>query len=225
MSFEVHAGEVVGFAGLVGAGRTDVGLALFGIAPAERGTIIVDGEPVSIRNPRDAMRLGIAYLSEDRRKLGPVDAPVGGVEHHAAARCAAIARRSACSTVAPRSGGRRVPRPAEDPHRRRCARRSATSPVATSRRRCSPSGSTPRHGARSSTSRPAGIDVGAKADVHQLIDDLARDGVAVIVISSDLPEVLAMSDRIVVMREGRVRGVFSHDEADPERVMAAAVAA
>ena len=70
-----------------------------------------------------------------------------------------------------------------------------------------------------------GIDVGAKADVHQLIDDLARDGVAVIVISSDLPEVLAMSDRIVVMREGRVRGVFTHDEADPERVMAAAVAA
>ena len=68
-----------------------------------------------------------------------------------------------------------------------------------------------------------GIDVGAKADVHQLIDDLARDGVAVIVISSDLPEVLAMSDRIVVMREGRVRGVFTHDEADPERVMAAAV--
>ncbi len=79
--------------------------------------------------------------------------------------------------------------------------------------------------ARSSTNRRAGIDVGAKADVHQLIDDLARDGIAVILISSDLPEVLAMSDRIVVMREGRVRGTFTHDEADPERVMAAAVAA
>jgi rhamnose transport system ATP-binding protein len=70
-----------------------------------------------------------------------------------------------------------------------------------------------------------GIDVGAKADVHKLIDDLAREGVAVVVISSDLPEVLAMSDRIVVMREGRVRAVFTHDDADPERVMAAAVAA
>ena len=68
-----------------------------------------------------------------------------------------------------------------------------------------------------------GIDVGAKADVHKLIDDLARD-VAVIVISSDLPEVLAMSDRIVVMREGRVRATFLHDEADPEVVMQAAVA-
>ena len=70
-----------------------------------------------------------------------------------------------------------------------------------------------------------GIDVGAKADVHQLIDDLARDGVAVIVISSDLPEVLAMSDRIVVMRERSGSATFTHDEADPERVMAAAVAA
>ena len=71
----------------------------------------------------------------------------------------------------------------------------------------------------------AATEQAAKADVHQLIDDLARDGVAVMLISSDLPEVLAMSDRIVVMREGRVRAVFGHDEADPERVMAAAVAA
>ena len=70
VNFEVCAGEVVGFAGLVGAGRTDVGLALFGIAPAERGTITVDGNAVDIRHPRDAMRLGIAYLSEDRRRLG-----------------------------------------------------------------------------------------------------------------------------------------------------------
>ena len=70
VSFEVHAGEVVGFAGLVGAGRTDVALALFGIAPAEGGTIELDGRPVVIRTPRDAMRLGIAYLSEDRRRLG-----------------------------------------------------------------------------------------------------------------------------------------------------------
>ncbi len=70
VNFEVRAGEVVGFAGLVGAGRTDVGLALFGIAPAERGTIHVDGNVVDIRHPRDAMRLGIAYLSEDRRRLG-----------------------------------------------------------------------------------------------------------------------------------------------------------
>jgi rhamnose transport system ATP-binding protein len=68
-----------------------------------------------------------------------------------------------------------------------------------------------------------GIDVGAKADVHRLIDDLARDGIAVLIISSDLPEVLAMSDRVIVMREGRVRGEFDHDQADPESVMTAMV--
>ena len=68
-----------------------------------------------------------------------------------------------------------------------------------------------------------GIDVGAKADVHRLIDDLARDGIAVVIISSDLPEVLAMSDRVIVMREGRVRGEFDHDAADPESVMTAMV--
>ena len=70
VNFEVRAGEVVGFAGLVGAGRTDVGLALFGIAPAERGTISSTARRCEIRSPRDAMRLGIAYLSEDRRRLG-----------------------------------------------------------------------------------------------------------------------------------------------------------
>ena len=224
VNFEVCAGEVVGFAGLVGAGRTDVGLALFGIAPAERGTIIVDGAPVQIRSPRDAMRLGIAYLSEDRRRLG---------------------------LSMPQSVASNITLPAIDSYRTPFGlldRRAEESVAASYRDRLSirtaslrtPVGNlsggnqqktmlarwlnvAPRILILDEPTR--GIDVGAKADVHQLIDDLARDGVAVIVISSDLPEVLAMSDRIVVMREGRVRGVFTHDEADPERVMAAAVAA
>ena len=225
MNFEVCAGEVVGFAGLVGAGRTDVGLALFGIAPAERGTIIVDGAPVQIRSPRDAMRLGIAYLSEDRRRLGPVDAPVGGVEHHPAG------DRQLSDPVRPaRSPRRGVRWPASYRDRLSIRTASLRTPVGN----LSGGNQQKTMLARWLNVAPRilildeptrGIDVGAKADVHQLIDDLARDGVAVIVISSDLPEVLAMSDRIVVMREGRVRGVFTHDEADPERVMAAAVAA
>ena len=70
VSFDVHRGEVLGFAGLIGAGRTDVGLALFGIAPATAGTIVLDGKPVTIRSPREAMAHGIAYVSEDRRQLG-----------------------------------------------------------------------------------------------------------------------------------------------------------
>ena len=224
VSFEVRAGEVVGFAGLVGAGRTDVGLALFGIAPAERGTIFVDGNVVDIRNPRDAMRLGIAYLSEDRRRLG-----------------LSMPQSVASNITLPAIGNYRTPfglldRNAEEAvagrFRERLQIRTASlrTPVGNL------SGGNQQKTMLAKWLNVAprvlildeptrGIDVGAKADVHQLIDDLARDGVAVIVISSDLPEVLAMSDRIVVMREGRVRATFAHDEADPERVMAAAVAA
>ncbi len=223
VNFEVRAGEVVGFAGLVGAGRTEVGLALFGIAPAERGTIEVDGEPVEIRSPRDAMGLGIAYLSEDRRRLG-----------------LSMPQSVASNITLPAIGNYRTPfglldRSAEEAVAGRFRDRLS---IRTASLRTPVGNLSGGNQQRTMLARwlnvaprilildepTRGIDVGAKADIHQLIDDLARDGVAVIVISSDLPEVLAMSDRIVVMREGRVRGVFTHDEADPERVMAAAVA-
>jgi rhamnose transport system ATP-binding protein len=224
VNFEVRAGEVVGFAGLVGAGRTDVGLALFGIAPAEHGTISVGGTPVEIRSPSDAMRLGIAYLSEDRRRLG-----------------LSMPQSVASNITLPTIGNYRTPfglldRRAEDAvaGRFRDRLRIRTTSLRTPVGNLSGGNQQKTMLARWLNVAPRilvldeptrGIDVGAKADVHHLIDDLARDGVAVIVISSDLPEVLAMSDRIVVMREGRVRGVFTHDEADPESVMAAAVAA
>ena len=218
MSFEVRAGEVVGFAGLVGAGRTDVGLALFGIAPAERGTIAVDGRAGRHPQPRrrDAPRHRLPVRGPAAARA--VDAAVGGVEHHAAADRGVTARRFGL-----------LDRDAEDA----CGRRGSATGCTSARRRCdTPVGNlsggnqqktmlakwlnvAPRVLVLDEPTR--GIDVGAKADVHQLIDDLAREGVAVVVISSDLPEVLAMSDRIVVMREGRVRGVFTHDDADPER--------
>ena len=144
VNFEVRAGEVVGFAGLVGAGRTDVGLALFGIAPAERGTILVDDNAVDIRHPRDAMRLGIAYLSEDRRRLGlsmpqsvasNITLPAinnyrtrfGLLDRDAEEAVAVAFGRSAIRTALV------------------ALRRSATCRAATSRRRCSPGGSMSRH--------------------------------------------------------------------------------
>jgi rhamnose transport system ATP-binding protein len=223
VNFEVRAGEVVGFAGLVGAGRTDVGLALFGIAPAEEGTIWVDGSVVEIRSPSDAMRLGIAYLSEDRRRLG-----------------LSMPQSVASNITLPAIRNYRTPfglldRSAEDATAGRFRDRLSirTASLRTPVGNLSGGNQQKTMLARWLNVAPRilvldeptrGIDVGAKADVHQLIDDLARDGVAVIVISSDLPEVLAMSDRIVVMREGRVRATFTHDEADPERVMQAAVA-
>ena len=220
---EVCAGEVVGFAGLVGAGRTDVGLALFGIAPAEAAASWSTASRSPSAAPRrhaTRHRLPVRGPATPR----PVDAPVGGVEHHT----------SGDPQLSDPFG--LLDRPAEEAvaGRFRDSLQIRTASLRTPVGNLSGGNQQKTMLARWLNVAPRilvldeptrGIDVGAKADVHQLIDDLARDGVAVIVISSDLPEVLAMSDRIVVMREGRVRGVFTHDEADPERVMAAAVAA
>ena len=219
VTFEVHPGEVLGFAGLVGAGRTDIGLALFGIAPADQGTIDVDGAPVTIRTPQDAMRLGIAYLSEDRRKLG-LSMPQSVAVNISLPSCSATRTPFGLSTARPSDAGRTLPRPPADPHA--VVRYAGRQPV----RRQPAEGDArqvAQHRARASSilDEPTrGIDVGAKADVHQLVDDLAREGMAVILISSDLPEVLAMSDRILVMREGRAAATLDLDEVDQERVMA-----
>jgi rhamnose transport system ATP-binding protein len=222
VSFEVHRGEVLGFAGLVGAGRTDVGLALFGIAPADAGEVRIEGEPVAIRSPRDALDHGIAYLSEDRRKLGlsmpqsvaanislpTLDRYIGRMHllDRPAERAAAERFRDGLSIRTPSldapvenlSGGNQ--------QKVMIAKWLNTEPKVLV------------------LDEPTrGIDVGAKADVHRLIDDLASQGMAVILISSDLPEVLAMSDRVVVMREGRKVADIGRDDVDQERVMTAAI--
>jgi rhamnose transport system ATP-binding protein len=222
VSFELRAGEVLGFAGLVGARRTDVGLALFGIAPADGGQIALDGAPVTIANPRDAMARGIAYSTEDRRQLGLV-MPLS---------IAANISLPSLPRFLSRTGlVRRVEeRAAAETFRQRLSIRAPSVDAPTS----SLSGgnqqkvviskwleTTPKVLILDEPTR--GIDVGAKVEVHQLVDDLAARGMAIILISSDLPEVLAMSDRILVMREGRQMAIFEHDEATQERVLSAAM--
>ena len=222
VSFDVRAGEVVGLAGLVGAGRTDVGLALFGIAPASTGTVAVDGHEVTIASPRDALASGIAYMTEDRRKLG-LSLPQSVTSNITLPQIAAFRGRFG---LVDREAERRTAALFRD--RLHVRTPSLDTPVGNL------SGGNqqktmlakwlnvaPRVLVLDEPTR--GIDVGAKADVHRLIDDLAREGIAVVIISSDLPEVLAMSDRVIVMREGRVRGEFTHDEAEPESVMTAMV--
>jgi rhamnose transport system ATP-binding protein len=222
VSFDVRAGEVVGLAGLVGAGRTDVGLALFGIAPADTGTISVDGREVPISTPRDALSSGIAYMTEDRRKLG-LSLPQSVTANITLPRIAAFRGRFG---LVDREAERATAASFRD--RLNIRTTSLDTPVGNL------SGGNQQKTMLAKWLNVApkvlvldeptrGIDVGAKADVHRLIDDLARDGIAVLIISSDLPEVLAMSDRVIVMREGRVRGEFDHDQADPESVMTAMV--
>ncbi len=222
VSFDLRAGEVLGFAGLVGARRTDVGLALFGIAPADAGEIELDGTRVTVTSPRDAMALGIAYSTEDRRQLGlvmplsiaanvslpslPRFLSPAGMVRRAEERATAEAFRQRLSIRAPS-----VDTPASSLSGGNQQKVVISKWLETN----------PKVMILDEPTR--GIDVGAKVEVHQLIDDLAARGIAIILISSDLPEVLAMSDRILVMREGRQMAIFDHHEASQERVLAAAM--
>ncbi|MET1002852.1 MAG: sugar ABC transporter ATP-binding protein, partial [Acidimicrobiia bacterium] len=222
VSFDLLKGEVLGFAGLVGSGRTDIALALFGVAPAETGTIEIEGRLVDVVSPRVALHHGIAYLSEDRRHIGlsmpqSITANVTlptlrrytsrlGLLDRAAERAAAerfreqlqIRTSGLSQPVGELSGGNQ--------QKTMLAKWLNTEPTVLI------------------LDEPTrGIDVGAKAEVHQIVDGLARSGLAVILISSDLPEVLAMSDRVLVMREGTPTGLFERAEATQERVMTAAI--
>jgi rhamnose transport system ATP-binding protein len=224
VSFHVNAGEIVCLSGLVGARRTDVALALFGIAPAERGTVEIDGHPVVPRSPREAQALGIAYVSEDRRKLGlalsesiaaNITLPMLG---RYAGRWGLIDRRREAADAARFRDAMRIKAAGLD------------APVGTL------SGGNQQKVmlAKWLNTQPRllivdeptrGIDVGAKAEVHRILRDLAGQGVAILAISSDLPEVLSLADRVLVMREGRLVGEFTGEAATEESVMRLAVGA
>jgi len=214
----VHAGEVLCFAGLVGARRTDVALAVFGIAPATEGTIRIDGAPVTIRTPAEAMGHQIAYVSEDRRKMGlamslPIFANISLASLRKLMGLFGLIDRKAELAMA-------------ETYRKQLAIKAADTGVEVGKL----SGGNQQKVmlAKWLETKPRilifdeptrGIDVGAKAEVHNIIRTLAGQGVAVIVISSDLPEVLALADRVLVMREGTQAGILPIAEATQERVI------
>jgi rhamnose transport system ATP-binding protein len=221
VNFDLHAGEVLCFAGLVGARRTDVGLALFGIAPATAGQIEVDGKPVAIRNPREGMRHGLAYVSEDRRKMG-LAMPMPIFQNVTLPSLDKFMRRLGWLD------GDAEQRTAED-YRQQLSIRSPDIFIEVGKL----SGGNQQKVmlAKWLETKPRilifdeptrGVDVGAKAEVHNIIRELAKAGVGIIVISSDLPEVLALADRVLVMREGRQMGIFPIEEATQENIMALA---
>jgi rhamnose transport system ATP-binding protein len=224
LSFDLRKGEVLGLAGLVGAGRTDTALALFGVAPADSGAIKLNGKVVAIRSPQQAMHLGIAYLSEDRRRLG-LSLPQSITANITLATLRNyVSRLRLLDSAAERSV-------AEDCRKKL---RIRTSSVDTPVEQLSGGNQQKTMLAKWLSAEPTvlildeptrGIDVGAKAEVHQIIDELGRSGIAIILISSDLPEVIAMSDRVLVMREGREVGLYGRSEATEERIVAAAVGA
>ena len=222
VSFELHRGEVLGFAGLIGAGRTDVGLALFGIEPATSGTIAIGGKPVSVRSARDGMNLGIAYVSEDRRQLGLV-LPISIFANITLP----VLRRYLNGLGLVRTGQERQ---TADAFKTRLAIRTPSVDLEVAKL----SGGNQQKVMLSKwlNTNPSvlildeptrGVDVGSKAEVHTIIGQLAAEGIGVIVISSDLPEVLVLSDRVLVMREGKQMAILHRSEANEETVMTAAM--
>ncbi len=221
VGFDLAKGEVLCLAGLVGARRTDVGLALFGIAPATEGSLHLHGSDVTITTPRQAMDLGIAYVSEDRRKLGlamtlPIFSNISLASLRRFLRTLGLIDRKAEGIMA-------------ESYRKALDIRAPDCRIEVGKL----SGGNQQKVmlAKWLETKPQvlifdeptrGIDVGAKAEVHAIIRRLAAEGVAVIVISSDLPEVLALADRVLVMREGRQVGLLDISEASQERVIALA---
>jgi rhamnose transport system ATP-binding protein len=220
IGFDVRAGEIVGFAGLVGAGRTEVARVLFGIDQRDGGEIILAGKPVSFASPSEAMDAGVAYLPEDRHLEGLVlDFPIA---------------QNVTLPILPRLFRRLLTRGSTEREvAERYTRELNVRMTGVDQEVSALSGgnqqkvvlakwlaSGPRVLILDEPTR--GIDIGAKVEVHRLISELAAKGLAIILISSDLPEVLAMSDRIVVLHEGRITAEITRDQATQERVMFAA---
>ncbi|MCB0155807.1 MAG: sugar ABC transporter ATP-binding protein [Anaerolineae bacterium] len=222
VNFEVHAGEVLGFAGLVGSRRTDVGLALFGIEPADEGEIVWQGQAVTIRSPEQAMRLGLAYVTEDRRQLG-LTMPMSIVTNitlpilQKYTSALGLVRRNEETATAEQFRERlSIRTPSVDLEAGKLSGGNQQKVMLSKWLNTKPDLLILDEPTR-------GIDVGAKAEVHHIINDLAAAGLGIILISSDLPEVLAMSDRILVMREGRQMAIFDRAEASQESVLTAAM--
>jgi ABC-type sugar transport system ATPase subunit len=222
VSLTVHEGEIVGLAGLVGSGRTELAQAIFGVDPIERGTVLIDDRPVRLRNPGDAIRHGVGFLTEDRKKSGLIlDFPL--YSNHTLPSLTRFIR-----------GGRLVRRLEVEAFQRWSEKLSIRARSSYQQARLLSGGNQQKAVlAKWLERRPRllildeptrGIDVGTKAEVYRLVTELAAQGTAILMISSDLPEVLGMSDRVVVMHDGRVTGEFDRSEATKERVMRAAIA-
>ncbi|MBN3761386.1 sugar ABC transporter ATP-binding protein [Burkholderia sp. Ac-20365] len=221
ISFAVHRGEILGIAGLVGSGRTEIMEMIFGMR-AKRGDVLIAGKRVEIDSPHDAIANGIGFVTEDRKGQGLV----AGMS---------VRENFSLTHLETYSPFQFVRRAAEDECCREFVRTLGVKTPTIEQKVINLSGGNqqkvvlakwvarnPRVLIVDEPTR--GIDIGAKAEVHALLGRLAAQGIAIIAISSDLQEVLAISDRILVVREGRLNGTFDRSDATQERVMAAATA-
>jgi rhamnose transport system ATP-binding protein len=219
VSMTVRAGEIVGLAGLVGSGRSELAQVIFGMMPADSGEILIDGKSVNIKNPGQAMNLGVAYVPEDRGTQGlirqmKIRENVSLAILRSLVRGAFVDRRSEKS-LAERMIGQLSIRAYSTEQVVNKLSGGNQQKVVVSKWLASK----PRVLIMDEPTR--GVDVGAKAEIHRLISQLAQQGLAILMISSELPEVLGMSDRILVMRGGRIVAEYSREAANQELVVTA----
>jgi ribose transport system ATP-binding protein len=222
ISFGARAGEIVGLAGLVGAGRTEVVRAIFGADPHDRGRVYVNGEEAVIRSPRDAIDHGIALLTEDRKSQGLV--------------LLFDVRENITLPILARLTRTQLTDPArEHDIAAGFIDRLAIKASSQEQQAMNLSGGTQQKVVLSKwlaaearviifDEPTRGIDVGAKAEIYEIMNELVAQGDTIVMVSSELPEILAMSDRILVMQGGRIRGELSRAEATQERIMHLATA-
>lgn len=217
VSFSVRAGEVLGVSGLMGAGRTEIMQAIFGNLSYESGTIEIDGKEVKISNPRQAMEHGIGFITEDRKTEGlMLDKSIR--ENISLCNLERISKSSVISKEAEKD---MVAEAIKDLHIKcfgpfhECNNLSGGNQQKVVLAKWILTN--PKILILDEPTR--GVDIGAKKEIYNIINKLAAQGVAIIMVSSELPEVLGMSDNIMVVREGEVRGIISYEEANQERVM------
>ncbi|MBR6766879.1 MAG: sugar ABC transporter ATP-binding protein, partial [Clostridia bacterium] len=220
VSFELHKGEILGFSGLMGAGRTETARALFGADPKESGDIYVNGKKVDIHSPEDAVKCGIGYLSEDRKRYGIV---VGKT----------VAENSTMATLGEFIKGLFIDKKKENAVTQKYIDRLKTKTPSVDQLVVNLSGGNQQKVVIAKwlvrncdilifDEPTRGIDVGAKSEIYTLMNELAAEGKSIIMISSEMTEILRMSDRIVVMCEGRKTAEIDIAEATQEKIMHAA---
>jgi inositol transport system ATP-binding protein len=217
VSFTVRAGEIVGLSGLIGAGRTEVARVIFGLDAAERGVVRLNGKTLKLASPKDAIANGIAMVSEDRKAEGLVV-------------CRSVGENISLANLGKFTSGLFISRRQEESAAQRMIRMLQIKTPDTAMTVENLSGGNQQKIVLAKwllgdlklliLDEPTrGIDVGSKSEIHRLMTEFARNGLAIIMISSELPEILGMSDRVVVMGEGRVAGELRRSEATQENIM------
>ena len=217
VSFQLRRGEILGICGLMGAGRTEIMRAIFGLDRRDGGEIYLEGKKLDVRSPKDAIRSGIGMITEDRLRLGIV--PTFSVKFNMS--LAYLYNICKCGKISLRRESRDVAQAVQD-FNVKCATVEQEIPYLSGGNQQKVIlgrwlMTTPKVLILDEPTR--GIDVGAKSEIHRMMDELARDGMSIIMISSELPEVMGMSDRQLVVKDGRIAGQFMRGEASQEDLM------